>query len=101
MQRALEEDHPEPVISRMRSELQARKVVVDWSQNNANKTTAAPYPARGRSRPRAAAPQLGRRGLVLARTAGPHCGSPAGTDAARRPAWHARNPPLRSPVSQP
>ncbi|WP_288026720.1 ATP-dependent DNA ligase [Arthrobacter sp.] len=58
--RALEADHPDLVVSRMRKELRGGKVFVDWSQNNANKTTVAPYSLRGRSRPWVAAPRTWR-----------------------------------------
>ncbi|RAN76752.1 ATP-dependent DNA ligase [Bacillus sp. SRB_336] len=58
--RALESDHPDLVVSRMRKDLRAGKVLVDWSQNNANKTTVAPYSLRGRSRPWVAAPRTWR-----------------------------------------
>lgn len=58
--RALESDHPDLVVSRMRKDLRAGKVFVDWSQNNANKTTVAPYSLRGKSRPWVAAPRTWR-----------------------------------------
>lgn len=55
--RALEADHPELVVSEMRRALRAGRVFVDWSQNNAAKTTIAPYSLRGRERPWVAAPR--------------------------------------------
>jgi bifunctional non-homologous end joining protein LigD len=58
--RSLEADHPGLVLSRMRKELRRGKVFVDWSQNNANKTTVAPYSLRGRERPWVAAPRTWR-----------------------------------------
>ncbi|MFF2052207.1 ATP-dependent DNA ligase [Leifsonia sp. NPDC058194] len=58
--RALEADHPELVVSDMKKELRAGKVLVDWSQNNAAKTTIAPYSLRGRLRPTVAAPRTWR-----------------------------------------
>ncbi len=45
----LEQAHPKLVVSRMAKELRPRKVFVDWSQNNAAKTTVAPYSLRARA----------------------------------------------------
>ncbi|GAB2476101.1 ATP-dependent DNA ligase [Xylanimonas ulmi] len=55
--RHLEAEHPNLVVSDMRTSLRAGKVLVDWSQNNASKTTIAPYSLRGRERPTVAAPR--------------------------------------------
>jgi bifunctional non-homologous end joining protein LigD len=55
--RALEADHPDLVVSDMKKTLRVGKVLVDWSQNNAAKTTIAPYSLRGRSTPTVAAPR--------------------------------------------
>ncbi|MRX43121.1 ATP-dependent DNA ligase [Agromyces kandeliae] len=55
--RALEADHPDLVVSSMRKTLRGGKVLIDWSQNNAKKTTIAPYSLRGRFRPTVAAPR--------------------------------------------
>ncbi|HEU0181674.1 MAG TPA: ATP-dependent DNA ligase [Agromyces mariniharenae] len=55
--RALEADHPELIVSSMRKTLRERRVLIDWSQNNRNKTTIAPYSLRGRFRPTVAAPR--------------------------------------------
>ena len=55
--RALEADHPELIVSSMRKTLRARRVLIDWSQNNGKKTTIAPYSLRGRPRPTVAAPR--------------------------------------------
>ncbi len=55
--RALETEHPELVVSDMKRALRPGKVFVDWSQNNAAKTTVAPYSLRGRLRPTVAAPR--------------------------------------------
>jgi bifunctional non-homologous end joining protein LigD len=55
--RALEADHPELIVSSMKKSLRAGKVLIDWSQNNRNKTTIAPYSLRGRERPTVAAPR--------------------------------------------
>jgi bifunctional non-homologous end joining protein LigD len=41
----------------MRKTLRERRVLIDWSQNNQNKTTIAPYSLRGRFRPTVAAPR--------------------------------------------
>ena len=58
--RALEADHPDLVVSDMKKTLRAGKVLVDWSQNNGNKTTIAPYSLRGRPHPMVAAPRTWR-----------------------------------------
>jgi len=55
--RALEADHPDLVVSRMAKNLRDGRVLLDWSQNNANKTTIAPYSLRGRDQPTVAAPR--------------------------------------------
>jgi bifunctional non-homologous end joining protein LigD len=47
----LERDHPRLVVSRMAKNLRGGKVFVDWSQNNAAKTTVAPYSLRARPAP--------------------------------------------------
>jgi len=46
--RRLEADHPELVVHRMAKQLRPHRVLVDWSQNNAAKTTVAPYSLRAR-----------------------------------------------------
>jgi bifunctional non-homologous end joining protein LigD len=58
--RALESDNADLVVSDMKKSLRDGKVLVDWSQNNGNKTTIAPYSLRGRSRPLVAAPRTWR-----------------------------------------
>lgn len=58
--RALEADHPELIVSDMKKSLRGGKVLVDWSQNNAAKTTVAPYSLRGTLRPMVAAPRTWR-----------------------------------------
>jgi bifunctional non-homologous end joining protein LigD len=58
--RALEADHPDLVVSDMKKTLRAGKVLLDWSQNNGNKTTIVPYSLRGRARPTVAAPRTWR-----------------------------------------
>lgn len=58
--RALEADNRELVVSDMKKSLRTGRVLVDWSQNNANKTTIAPYSLRGRAHPTVAAPRTWR-----------------------------------------
>ena len=55
--RSLEADHPELAVSDMKKTLRTGKVLVDWSQNSAAKTTIVPYSLRGRPRPTVAAPR--------------------------------------------
>ncbi|HYP73878.1 MAG TPA: non-homologous end-joining DNA ligase, partial [Microbacterium sp.] len=55
--RALEADDPDLVVSAMTKSVRAGRVFVDWSQNNAAKTTIAPYSLRGRHEPTVAAPR--------------------------------------------
>ncbi|WP_018774867.1 ATP-dependent DNA ligase [Arthrobacter sp. 131MFCol6.1] len=58
--RSLEADHPDLAVSDMKKALRTGKVLVDWSQNNAAKTTIVPYSLRGRLRPTVAAPRTWR-----------------------------------------
>lgn len=58
--RSLEADHPDLVVSDMKKIVRRGRVLVDWSQNNGNKTTIAPYSLRGRARPTVAAPRTWR-----------------------------------------
>lgn len=58
--RALEADHPGLAVSDMKKSLRKGKVLVDWSQNNAAKTTVVPYSLRGRPTPLVAAPRTWR-----------------------------------------
>ena len=58
--RTLESEHPDLVVSQMKKAQRRGKVFVDWSQNNAAKTTVAPYSLRGRDRPMVAAPRTWR-----------------------------------------
>ncbi len=46
----LEKERPDLVVSRMAKNLRDGKILVDWSQNNAAKTTVAPYALRARPR---------------------------------------------------
>jgi len=55
--RALEADHPDLVVSDMKKALRTGRVLVDWSQNRAAKTTLVPYSLRGTLAPMAAAPR--------------------------------------------
>ncbi|MEO6794717.1 MAG: ATP-dependent DNA ligase [Mycobacterium sp.] len=53
----LESAMPTLVTATMAKSLRAGKVFIDWSQNNASKTTIAPYSLRGRDHPTVAAPR--------------------------------------------
>lgn len=53
----LTREHPELVVWKMTKSKRPGKVLLDWSQNTAAKTTIAPYSLRGRDRPTAAAPR--------------------------------------------
>ena len=53
----LEKSMPKLVTATMTKSLRAGKVFLDWSQNNAAKTTIAPYSLRGRDHPTVAAPR--------------------------------------------
>ena len=52
----LEQRLPELVVSRMTKRLRAGKVLVDWSQNDAHKTTVTVYSVRARERPTVSTP---------------------------------------------
>jgi bifunctional non-homologous end joining protein LigD len=54
--RELEAEHPDAMLSRMTKALRPGKVFLDWSQNNAAKTTVAPYSLRGREEPTVSTP---------------------------------------------
>jgi bifunctional non-homologous end joining protein LigD len=58
--RSLEADHPDLAVSDMKKTLRTGKVLVDWSQNSAAKTTIVPYSLRGRHQPMVAAPRTWR-----------------------------------------
>ena len=49
--------HPDVVVAVMRKALRPGRVLIDWSQNTAAKTTVTPYSLRGRERPAVAAPR--------------------------------------------
>jgi len=53
---ALEQRMPELVVSRMTKRLRPGKVLVDWSQNDAHKTTVTVYSVRARERPTVSTP---------------------------------------------
>jgi len=52
----LEAEHPDLVLSRMTRSLRPGKIFLDWSQNNAAKTTVAPYSLRAREHPTVSTP---------------------------------------------
>jgi bifunctional non-homologous end joining protein LigD len=52
----LEKRHPRLVTARMAKNLRPRKVFIDWSQNNAAKTTVAPYSLRAEPTPTVSTP---------------------------------------------
>jgi bifunctional non-homologous end joining protein LigD len=52
----LEQRMPKLVVSRMTKRLRAGRVLVDWSQNDAHKTTVTVYSARARERPAVSTP---------------------------------------------
>ncbi len=54
---ALRARHPGLVVTNIRTKQRAGRVLIDWSQNRAGKTTVAPYSLRGRDRPWVAAPR--------------------------------------------
>ena len=53
----LDAAHPDLVTSNIRRVNRDGHVFLDWSQNNASKTTVSPYSLRGRARPMVAAPR--------------------------------------------
>ncbi len=53
----LAEEHPALVTARMARSERPGKVFLDWSQNNAAKTTICPWSLRGRERPQVALPR--------------------------------------------
>ena len=52
----LEKEHPELVVHRMTKALRPGKVLVDWSQNSAAKTTVSVYSLRARPQPSVSTP---------------------------------------------
>jgi bifunctional non-homologous end joining protein LigD len=54
--RLLENEHRDLVVSDMKKQLRVGKVLVDWSQNDAHKTTISVYSLRARERPTVSTP---------------------------------------------
>ncbi|MFG1673961.1 non-homologous end-joining DNA ligase [Micromonospora sp. NPDC049282] len=54
--RELEQAHPKLIVSKMAKNLRPGKVFIDWSQNNAAKTTVAPYSLRAQPAPAVSTP---------------------------------------------
>jgi bifunctional non-homologous end joining protein LigD len=54
--RHLEGQHPKLIVSTQKKELRARKVLIDWSQNDEHKTTVSVYSLRARERPTVSTP---------------------------------------------
>jgi len=54
---ALTREQPDQVVWKMTKSLRPGKVLLDWSQNTAAKTTISPYSLRGREQPWVAAPR--------------------------------------------
>ena len=52
----LEQRHPELVVSRMAKALRPGKILIDWSQNDQNKTTVSVYSLRARAAPTVSTP---------------------------------------------
>ena len=52
----LEQEHPDLVLHRMTKALRGGKVLVDWSQNSAAKTTVSAYSLRAKDRPTVSTP---------------------------------------------
>ncbi|MGA8112041.1 MAG: non-homologous end-joining DNA ligase, partial [Actinocatenispora sp.] len=52
----LAREHPDLVVDRMAKDVRGGKVFLDWSQNNAAKTTVAPYSLRALSSPTVSTP---------------------------------------------
>jgi bifunctional non-homologous end joining protein LigD len=54
--RHLAAQHPKLIVSQQRKELRKGKVLIDWSQNDENKTTVGVYSLRARERPTVSTP---------------------------------------------
>ena len=102
---------PTLVTATMTRSMRAGKVFVDWSQNNAAKTTIAPYSLRGRQAPTVAAPRTWdeiadpdlaqlRYDEVLARVA-EHGDLLAGLDADRLTAYRRKRDAAKTPEPVP
>jgi len=56
MAETLERESPESVVSKMQKNLRAKKVLVDWSQNDIHKTTVCVYSLRAKEHPTVSTP---------------------------------------------
>ena len=56
MAELLESEEPDLVVARMTKSRRGGKVLIDWSQNDAKKTTVCAYSLRARPRPTVSAP---------------------------------------------
>lgn len=54
--RRLEAAHPDLIVSNMKKSLRENKVLIDWSQNDAHKTTVCVYSLRAKRHPQVSAP---------------------------------------------
>jgi bifunctional non-homologous end joining protein LigD len=54
--RHLEAEHPKLIVSQQKKDLRKGKVLIDWSQNDENKTTVGVYSLRARERPTVSTP---------------------------------------------
>jgi bifunctional non-homologous end joining protein LigD len=70
--KTIEHAHPEMVVSLMRKDLRANKVLIDWSQNNPSKTTVAAYSLRARPEPTVSTPVTWKEVDACAKHADPH-----------------------------
>lgn len=52
----LEKRHPKHVVSNMKKSLRTNKVLIDWSQNDAHKTTVCVYSLRAKAQPTVSTP---------------------------------------------
>jgi bifunctional non-homologous end joining protein LigD len=68
---AVEKEHPEEVVSQMNKALRHDKVLIDWSQNNPNKTTVAVYSLRARAEPTVSTPVTWREVDACAKSGNP------------------------------
>jgi bifunctional non-homologous end joining protein LigD len=53
---AIEQGHPDQVLSNMKKDLRRGKVFIDWSQNSRHKTTVCAYSLRARPHPTVSTP---------------------------------------------
>jgi len=54
--RILETEHPKRIVSKMTKDLRKGKIFIDWSQNDAHKTTVCVYSLRAKRRPTVSTP---------------------------------------------